>query len=202
MYNFIKRLFDVIVAFFGLIILFPFLIIVAILIKIDSKGPIIFKQKRIGKKGKVFNIYKFRSMTVNAEKQGVYEVKNDMRVTKIGKIIRKLSIDEFPQFINILKGDMSVIGPRPTLTYHPWPLEKYTDLQKKRFNVRPGVTGWAQVNGRKDVEWNRRIELDLFYVDHMSLLLDVKILIMTVYKVIFMKDNVNKSSTVLNDSKE
>ena len=196
MYLYLKRFGDIFISFIGLLILSPFLFIVALLIKIDSKGPIIFKQKRIGKNGKVFSIYKFRSMTVGAEKHGVYEAKNDSRVTRIGKIIRKLSIDELPQFLNILKGDMSIIGPRPTLTYHPWNYEEYTDFQKQRFNLRPGVTGWAQVNGRKDVEWNKRIEYDVYYVKNVSLLFDIKIIIMTIFKVILMKDNLNKEQTV------
>ena len=196
MYLYLKRVGDIFISFIGLLMLSPFLLIVALLIKIDSKGPIIFKQRRIGKNGKEFNIYKFRSMTVGAEKHGVYESKNDSRVTRIGKIIRKLSIDELPQFVNILKGDMSIIGPRPTLTYHPWNYEEYTDFQKQRFNLRPGVTGWAQVNGRKDVEWNKRIEYDVYYVKNVSLLFDIKIIIMTIFKVILMKDNVNKEQTV------
>lgn len=187
---------DILVSLIGLLILSPFLIIIGIMIKIDSKGPVIFKQKRIGKDGKIFDILKLRSMAVDAEKQGVYESKNDVRVTRIGKIIRRLSIDELPQFINILKGDMSIIGPRPTLIYHPWKFDEYTDFQKKRFNVRPGVTGWAQVNGRKDVEWNRRIELDVYYVEHLTLWFDIKILLCTVYKVLLIKDNINKKITV------
>lgn len=199
MYLFIKRVADIFLSIIGLIILLPILLVVSLLIKIDSKGPIIFKQKRIGKLGKIFNIYKFRSMTVGAEKYGVYESKNDSRVTRIGKIIRKLSIDELPQFINILKGDMSIVGPRPTLTYHPWKYEEYTDFQKERFNLRPGVTGWAQVNGRKDVEWNKRIEYDVYYVNNASILLDIKILFKTIFKVILMKDNINREQTVKKD---
>lgn len=196
MYRFIKRTFDIIFSLIGMILLSPLMLIFAILIKIESKGPVIFKQKRIGYKGKVFNIYKFRSMVVDAEKDGVYESKNDPRVTKIGRFIRRFSIDELPQFFNILKGDMSIIGPRPTLTYHPWDFEEYSATQKKRFNVRPGVTGWAQVNGRKDVEWNKRIEHDVYYVENISLWFDIKIFFKTIFKVILMKDNVNKGETV------
>ncbi|MDC7249522.1 MAG: sugar transferase [Sphaerochaetaceae bacterium] len=196
MYKLIKRFFDIFISVIGVIVLSPLLILVSILIKIDSKGPVIFKQERIGKSGKVFNILKFRSMNLNAEKQGVYESKNDPRVTKIGKIIRKLSIDELPQFLNIIKGDMSIIGPRPTLTYHPWKYNEYSDFQKIRFSVRPGVTGWAQINGRKDVEWNKRIELDVYYVENLSIWFDIKIMFKTVIKVILMKDNVNKENTV------
>lgn len=196
MYTFFKRIGDIFFSIIGLLTLSPFLLVVSILIKIDSKGPVIFKQKRLGKNGNVFNIYKFRSMTVGAEKHGVYESKNDSRVTRVGKIIRKLSIDELPQFINILKGDMSIIGPRPTLTYHPWKYDEYSDFQKKRFNLRPGVTGWAQVNGRKDVQWNKRIEYDVFYVNNFSLWFDIKIIFKTIYKVLSMKNNFNSNETV------
>ena len=200
MYLFIKRFFDITLSFIGLMLVIPLFIIISIFIKIESKGPIIFKQQRIGKDGKVFNIYKFRSMTLGAEKQGVYESKNDMRVTKVGKFIRRMSIDELPQFVNILKGDMSIIGPRPTLTYHPWNYDDYSEFQKQRFHLRPGVTGWAQVNGRKDVEWNKRIEYDVYYVKNISFLFDIKILVKTVFKVILMKDNINVRNTV--DSKK
>ena len=173
------------------------LLVVALLVKIDSKGPALFKQERLGKDGKPFWIYKFRSMVVGAEKtgSGVYSGKNDARVTKIGKILRATSIDELPQLINILKGEMSFIGPRPALTYHPWKFEEYTEEQKKMFAVRPGVTGWAQVNGRKEVEWPQRIEKHAWYVEHMSFLLDVKIFFKTILKVFTNADNVNSTET-------
>lgn len=194
-YRKIKRLLDIIISLFGLIILSPLLLIVAIAIKLESEGPVIFKQERLGLNGKVFKIYKFRSMCVGAEKGGVYETKGDVRVTKVGKFIRKTSIDEFPQFVNILKGDMSLIGPRPALTYHPWTYNEYTDEQKRMFHVRPGVTGWAQVNGRKEVEWPRRIELNVEYVDNLSVFLDLKIFFKTIIKVLTMQDNVNIGET-------
>ncbi|MEG3071876.1 MAG: sugar transferase [Candidatus Syntrophopropionicum ammoniitolerans] len=164
------------------------------------KSPVIFQQDRLGLNGQVFKIYKFRSMCVGAEKEGVYETKGDMRVTKVGRIIRKTSIDELPQFVNIIKGDMSIIGPRPTLTYHPWPLEEYTHEQRKRFNVRPGVTGWAQINGRKDVPWDKRIEYDMWYVDNLSFELDFKIFFKTVIKVLTMQDNINVGKTAVNNT--
>lgn len=135
-------------------------------------------------------------MSMGAEKGGVYSGKDDVRVTRVGKIIRATSIDELPQFINILKGDMSLIGPRPTLTYHPWPYEAYNQEQKKRFLVRPGVTGWAQVNGRKEIHWDRRLMLDVEYVNNISIALDFKIFFMTISKVLFMKDNLNIGETV------
>jgi hypothetical protein len=197
-YRAVKRFLDVTASFLGLVLLSPLLLAVSILIKIASRGPVIFRQKRIGRNGKVFEIYKFRSMCVGAEKtgSGVYSGKGDARVTRIGKILRATSIDELPQLLNILKGEMSFVGPRPPLTYHPWKYEEYTDFQKRMFEVRPGITGWAQVNGRKDVEWHKRIELNVWYVDHMSLLLDIKIMFMTAFKVLTNADNENSGATV------
>ena len=200
--NFLKRFIDIFFSLLGIIITSPILLIVAILIKIDSKGPVIFKQQRIGKNGKVFNIYKFRSMVVGAEQtgSGVYSGKGDKRVTRVGKILRATSLDELPQFFNLLKGDMSFIGPRPPLTYHPWTFDKYTEEQKKMFNVRPGITGWAQVNGRKEVEWHKRIDLNVWYVENLSFWLDIKILFMTVFKVFTNANNQNVGETVKNEN--
>ena len=197
--HFFKRFFDILIALLGLIIAAIPMLFIAIAIKLNSKGPVIFKQERVGKKGKVFKIYKFRSMCVGAEKtgSGVYSGKGDARVTKVGKILRATSLDELPQFFNLLKGDMSLVGPRPPLTYHPWTWDKYTDEQKRMFDVRPGITGWAQVNGRKDVEWNKRIRLNVWYVDHVSLWLDIKILFKTVAKVFSNADNENTGATVI-----
>lgn len=197
-YRAVKRFLDVTASFLGLVLLSPLMLAVSILIKIDSRGPVIFRQKRIGRNGKVFEIYKFRSMCVGAAKtgSGVYSGKGDARVTRIGKILRATSIDELPQLLNILKGEMSFVGPRPPLTYHPWKYEEYTDFQKRMFEVRPGITGWAQVNGRKDVEWHKRIDLNVWYVDHMSLLLDIKIMFMTAFKVLTNADNENSGATV------
>ncbi len=170
----------------------------AILIKAEDGGPVLFKQDRIGRGGKTFKFYKLRSMRVNSEHTGtgVYSEKDDPRVLKIGKIARMTSIDELPQLINILRGDMSLIGPRPPLTYHPWPIEEYTDEQRKMFDVRPGITGWAQVNGRKTVEWHRRIELSCYYAKNVSFALDVKIFFMTVFKVLRNDDNLNDGKTL------
>ena len=196
---FLKRLFDIILSVIGIVICFIPMLIIAIAIKIDSPGPVIFKQKRLGYKGKVYEIWKFRSMCVGAEQigSGVYSGKGDARVTRVGKILRKTSLDELPQFFNTLVGTMSFVGPRPPLTYHPWPIEEYTDEQRRMFDVRPGITGWAQVNGRKDVEWNRRIEMNVWYVDHVSLWLDLKIAWLTVWKVVSNADNENKGATVV-----
>ena len=181
----------------ALLLLSPVLLITAIAVKLESKGPVIFKQDRLGKGGKVFKIYKFRSMCQNAEHtgSGVYSGKGDARVTKVGKIIRATSIDELPQLVNILKGDMSLIGPRPPLTYHPWELSEYSEEQLHMFDVRPGVTGWAQVNGRKEVEWNKRIELNVWYTRNISFLLDVKIFFLTIFKVFTNADNENTTET-------
>ena len=197
MYKSIKRTFDVIIALIGILVFFWLFPLVAAFIKLESKGPVIFKQQRLGLKGQPFNIYKFRSMCVNAEKQGtgVYSMKGDSRVTKIGRIIRSMSIDELPQLLNILKGEMSLIGPRPVLTYHPWPISQYSKRQRRMFDVRPGVTGWAQINGRKDVEWYKRIELNVWYVDNMSFFLDCKIFFITLFKVFSRVDNENKTAT-------
>ena len=197
MYKIIKRGFDLFISLLALIVLSPILLLVAIWIKLDSKGPVIFKQQRLGVGGVPFNMYKFRSMCVGAEKQGtgVYSYKGDSRITKVGRILRATSIDELPQLVNILKGDMSLIGPRPALTYHPWPYEQYDEHQKHMFDVRPGITGWAQVNGRKEVPWPERIELNIYYVEHISFALDLKIFWMTIFKVVTNADNENVGET-------
>lgn len=196
--KYLKRVFDFIIALFGLIILSPILAILSVLIKIDSEGPVLYNQERIGLNGKVFKIHKFRSMCVGAEKSGVYSDNKDTRVTRVGRFIRATSLDELPQLWNMLVGEMALIGPRPPLTYHPWKYEEYTDEQKRMFEVRPGMTGWAQINGRKDVEWNRRIELNVWYVDHLSALLDIKIFFVTIFKVLSNADNENKGETAIN----
>lgn len=201
MYKYIKRLLDVVIAALTMIFLSPLMAFTAVAVKLESDGPAIFKQDRLGLNGKVFKIYKFRSMCQGAEHTGtgVYSGADDMRVTKVGKIIRATSIDELPQLFNILKGDMSFIGPRPPLTYHPWDISEYTKKQLHMFDVRPGITGWAQVNGRKDVEWHKRIEFNCWYVDHMSFWLDIKILFTTVIKVLKNEDNVNVGATLVTD---
>lgn len=196
--TYIKRLLDILIGTGVLIVLSPVMLITAIAIKLESPGPVIFRQQRLGLKGRVFEILKFRSMRVGAEHtgSGVYSDHTDPRVTRVGRIIRATSIDELPQAWNMVKGDMSLIGPRPPLTYHPWPIEEYTPEQLHMFDVRPGITGWAQINGRKDVEWNKRIELNNWYVDHMSFVWDVKIFFRTILKVLSGADNENKGETV------
>ena len=195
--HFLKRFFDVFVSVFGLIVCAIPMLFVAIAIKIESKGPVIFCQERVGKNGKVYRMYKFRSMCVGAEQQegGVYCVKGDKRVTRIGRIIRATSIDELPQFINIIKGDMSLIGPRPVLTYYPKKWDEYTEEELKRFDVRPGVTGWAAVHGRKTNTVEARFEYDNYYVDHLSFGLDLKIFFMTIKSVFTNEGNEDDGSS-------
>ena len=193
----VKRLMDIAGSLIGCVLTLLITPFVALAIKIDSPGPVFFSQTRIGKNGRRFKIWKFRSMCVGAEKQGtgVYSYKGDARITRVGKIIRATSIDEFPQLVNILKGNMALIGPRPALTYHPWPYEQYDEHQKHMFDVLPGVTGWAQVNGRKEVPWPERIELNVWYAQHMSLGLDLKIFFMTIFKVVTNANNENVGET-------
>lgn len=198
MYKFFKRFFDIAASLAAIVVLSPLMLVTAVAVKLDSKGPVIFKQERLGLKGKVFNIYKFRSMCCGAEHMGTgqYSFAGDMRVTKVGKFIRATSIDELPQLVNVLKGEMSFIGPRPPLTYHPWDISEYTDEQLRMFEVRPGITGWAQVNGRKHTEWHERIRLNVYYVDNMSLFFDIKILLLTFLSVLKNENNENVTETV------
>lgn len=196
--KYIKRLFDIVAAVLILTVLSPLMLITAVLVKLTSPGPVIFKQERIGRNGKVFTMYKFRSMQQNAEHtgSGVYSGAGDTRVTRLGRFLRATSIDELPQMVNILMGDMSFIGPRPPLTYHPWSYDQYTTEQLRMFEVRPGISGWAQVHGRRCVEWNERIRMNVWYVDHVSFLLDLKIMFLTIAKVFIGSDNQNTAKTV------
>ncbi len=193
-----KRGIDTVLSLIALAIFSPLLLITAIAIKLTSSGPVLFRQRRLGLHGREFTIYKFRSMRVGTEHtgSGVYSGKNDPRITAVGRFIRKTSIDELPQLVNVIKGDMAIVGPRPPLTYHPWPVEQYTEEQFHMFDVRPGITGWAQVHGRKGVEWHERIRMNVWYTRHVSLGLDVKILFMTVFKVLRNEDNENTGATV------
>lgn len=194
----VKRVIDLVIAVPVLVVAAIPMAVVALAVKLDSPGPVLFKQDRLGKDGKVFKMLKFRSMCVGAEKtgSGVYSGKNDARVTRVGRFIRATSLDELPQLINVLRGDMSLLGPRPPLTYHPWPLEEYTEEQLHMFDVRPGFSGWAQVHGRKDVEWHHRIELNVWYVRHCRFSLDAKIFFMTIFKVLTNADNENVGETL------
>ena len=191
-YSVTKRLIDIVVSVLALVVLFPIFLFIGVLIKLDSQGPVFFLQDRLGLGGKPFKVFKLRSMYLGAEKLGVYEQKDDPRVTRVGKFIRPLSINELPQFINILKGDMSLIGPRPVLPDHPWDWSQATELQCKRFRVRPGLTGWAAVNGRKNVSWEMRTQYEAEYAENMSLKFDLLILTKTIRVVLSMKDGYNK----------
>lgn len=184
----IKRIIDFLFSLIILLILLPLFLVVAILIKLDSKGPVIFKQSRLGKNGNVFKVWKFRTMIDNAEKMGtgLTTAQNDPRITRVGKILRKTSIDELPQLINVLKGDMSFIGPRPAPVHH---LKQYNENERQRLKVLPGITGWAQVNGRNILTWPERIEKDIWYVNNISFLLDLKIAFKTI-KVVLLSEGV------------
>lgn len=176
----IKRSIDILCSLFGLILLSPILIIVSILVYFKLGSPIFFIQKRIGKDNKEFKMIKFRSMK-NAKNEFGEDLPDEERLTSFGKKLRSLSIDELPELLNVLKGDMSLVGPRPLLVEY---LKLYSDEQIRRHEMRPGITGLAQVNGRNAISWSERFKLDVTYVDTYSLLLDIKILFMTVYKVI------------------
>jgi lipopolysaccharide/colanic/teichoic acid biosynthesis glycosyltransferase len=180
----IKRLIDIAASFLGLLVLSPLLLILILTIALDSGWPPFFKQERVGRCGRRFKLVKFRTMVLNAEKlgAGLYFEQNDPRVTRVGKFLRRFSLDELPQLWNVLKGDESLIGPRamvPAIAY------KLNPEQNRRHRVRPGVSGWAQVNGRNSLTWSKRVELDNWYIDHWSLWLDVKILLLTVKVVLF-----------------
>ena len=196
--KYFKRIFDIFVGLSVLLLLWPVMVLMAIAIYIEDPGPVLFRQRRLGLHGKEFTMLKFRSMKQNSEHtgSGVYSGKDDPRVLKTGKFFRATSMDELIQAVHLVSGQMSLIGPRPPLTYHPWPIEEYTEAQLHMFDVRPGITGWAQVNGRKGVEWNRRIELSCWYADHVSFALDVKIFFMTIFKVLRNEDNVNTEPTM------
>jgi exopolysaccharide biosynthesis polyprenyl glycosylphosphotransferase len=174
-----KRLLDALVSLVGLIVMAPLLAIVGLAIKLDASGPVFFVQERVGKDGKLFRAYKFRTMIEGAAEQGagiLIEGQDDPRITRVGKFLRRWSLDELPQFINILKGEMSVVGPRPTLLYQ---VEQYDEFQKRRLEVKPGITGWAQIHGRNVLSWPERIEYDVWYVDNWSFRLDIEIILKT-----------------------
>ena len=175
----LKRITDIVVSAVGLLVLSPLFLVVAAAIKLTSQGPVFFRQERVGKDGRIFRIFKFRTMIQNAVNHplGYHTNGHDPRVTPVGRFLRQYSLDELPQFINILVGDMSLVGPRPTLAYQ---VEKYDDFQRRRLQVLPGVTGMAQVNGRNHLTWPQRIERDVWYVDHWSYGLDLSILWQTV----------------------
>jgi len=183
-----KRIFDIVFAIILLTATLPILILIAILIKLESKGPILFRQDRPGKNAKIFRVMKFRSMRIETEKDGK-PLTNINRMTKFGKIIRKLSFDELPQLINILKGEMSFIGPRPLLVEY---LPLYNPEQMRRHEATPGISGWAQVNGRNTITWEQKFAYDVYYVENISFMLDLKIFWLTIYKIVN-QSGVNKA---------
>jgi len=189
---FLKRLIDFFGSLIGAIIISPILIIIALCIKLTSKGPVFFKQERLGKNGEIFKIIKFRTMVVDAEKIGDgIRVKNsnDNRITKLGKFLRDTSLDELPQLLNVIKGDMSLVGPRPPLPYHPYKYQDYAREKKVRFQMRPGITGLSQVTVRNSVPWDERIIYDVKYVGKFNILLDFRIILLTAKKII-KKENI------------
>lgn len=176
----LKRIFDIFMSGIALIMLLPIFAIIGIFIKLDSKGTVFFIQKRVGKEGKIFRTYKLRTMVSEAEKMtgnNLIEEKNPY-ITRIGKFLRRTGIDELPQLINVLKGDMSLVGPRPTILCQ---VKEYDNFQKKRLLVKPGITGWALINGRNNLNWPERIKLDIWYIEHWSFRLDIKILFKTIF---------------------
>jgi lipopolysaccharide/colanic/teichoic acid biosynthesis glycosyltransferase len=174
----VNRAADVALAGLGLLVASPLIAAAALAIKLEDRGPVLFRQTRVGKDGTDFELVKLRSMTVGAEHIGAgYAIdRGDARITRVGRVLRRTSLDELPQLWNVLRGDMSVIGPRPTLRYQ---VDRYTDRQRRRLEVRPGLTGWAQVQGRARLSWAEKIELDVWYVDHRSSLVDLEILLRT-----------------------
>lgn len=193
-YKYTKRILDIVISTIGFIVLLPIFGMIALCVKLDSRGPVFFKHKRIGKNGKEIYIYKFRTMVKNAEDmikdftpeqakefRKNYKLKDDPRITKVGKVLRKTSLDELPQLLNIIKGELSIIGPRPVIKEE---LEKYGDNKKKFLSVTPGLTGYWAANGRSCTSYEERMDLELYYVDNMSFKLDIKILIKTALTVL------------------
>lgn len=193
-YNLVKRIFDIVMALFALLILLPVFIIIAILIKSDDGGPIFYKHKRVGRNGKSIYVYKFRSMAVNADEifshfteeqikefEKYYKLENDPRITRIGDFLRKTSLDELPQFLNILKGDMSFVGPRPVVSKE---LNKFGDNQDLLLSIKPGLTGWWACSGRSDTSYEQRVDLEIYYVNNYCAKLDFLCLVKTIGAVI------------------
>lgn len=189
--HFFKRLIDFILSLIALIVLSPILLIVAILVRTKLGSPVIFKQERPGLNEKIFTLYKFRTMTDAKDEQGNL-LPDDIRLTKFGKLLRSTSLDELPELFNILKGDMAIVGPRPLLVRY---LPLYNEHQKHRHDVRPGFTGWAQCNGRNAISWEEKFDLDVYYTKHVSLLLDIKIILKTV-KVVLFREGISSETSV------
>jgi lipopolysaccharide/colanic/teichoic acid biosynthesis glycosyltransferase len=190
--RYIKRILDIVCALLAIIVFSWLYLIVAILVRIKLGSPVIFKQERPGKNEKIFKLYKFRTMTDKRDENGEL-LSDDLRLTKFGKILRSTSLDELPEAFNILKGDMSVVGPRPLLVKY---LPLYNDEQRHRHDVRPGLSGWAQVNGRNNASWEEKFRLDVEYVQNINFFLDVKIIYITVIKAFFKRDGISSDTSV------
>jgi len=189
--TYIKRILDILLSFIAIVILSPILVLLAGLVRIWLGSPVLFIQERPGKNEKIFKLCKFRSMTDEKNSKGNL-LPDEQRLTRFGRFLRASSLDELPELFNILKGDMSIVGPRPLLVRY---LNRYSDSQKRRHEVRPGITGLAQVNGRNGLSWEKRFEYDVWYVDHISFLLDVKIIFKTI-KVVFTRSGISSSTSV------
>jgi lipopolysaccharide/colanic/teichoic acid biosynthesis glycosyltransferase len=161
-----------------LVVTAPLLVIAAVAIRLESRGPVFYRQRRVGRNGEPFDLWKLRTMVPGAETMGagIYVIEGDARITRVGRLLRRLSLDELPNLVNVLRGDMAIVGPRPTVQEQ---VDRYTDRQLRRLEVKPGITGWAQVNGRTSLPWPERIELDVWYVEHRSVRLDLRILART-----------------------
>jgi lipopolysaccharide/colanic/teichoic acid biosynthesis glycosyltransferase len=174
----VNRPLDALLAALVLVVASPFLLAAVVAIRLESGGPAIYRQRRVGRRGEPFDLWKLRTMVSGAEGMGagIYVLEGDARITRVGRLLRRLSLDELPNLVNVLKGDMSLVGPRPTIKDQ---VDRYTDRQRRRLEVRPGITGWAQINGRSSLPWPERIELDVWYVDNRSVRLDLRILART-----------------------
>ena len=189
--SFFKRLIDIVVSVVFILCFWWLYIVLALLIKIKLGGPVLFKQERPGLNGKIFTMYKFRSMTDGRDKNGKL-LSDSERVTSFGRVLRATSLDEIPEFFNVLKGDMSLVGPRPLLVEY---LPRYNEFQARRHEVKPGITGWAQINGRNAISWEDKFRYDVEYVINQSFLMDLKILFLTVKKVV-VRENINQGQDV------
>ena len=196
----VKRLFDIFVSLALLLLIWPLLLLIAVLIRLESAGPAIFRQRRAGYKGKPFTLYKFRTMKSNVEHYGVSpQSGDDARLTGIGKFLRETSLDELPQLWNVLNGSMSFVGPRPLYERQA---EKWNDRQRRRLDIRPGITGWAQIKGRGEIPIEDKIELDIYYLEHRSLMLDLKIIVYTVLQSIGKGQGIYEKRYSLSDERE
>lgn len=191
----IKYFCDFFISLIIFIIILPLFLVIYLTLRISIGAPVFFTQNRPGLHEKIFKIYKFRTMNNNKDLNGRL-LSDELRLTPVGKIVRKLSLDELPQLFNVLKGELSLVGPRPLLVKY---LKRYNHKQKKRHDVRPGITGWAQVNGRNSISWEKKFELDIWYVENWSLLLDIKILFLTIFKVLKRKDINSKGAETMHE---